>query len=90
MDQKTLCQDQDFVSDLIQNLHTRTQDFEEGDLLHRATKFLHYEQKLLDLSQIDLCEFSIDEDKWYLALMSSSAPLSPPQHFHRFSMLPAR
>jgi hypothetical protein len=54
--------DESFVSSHIQSLHTKTQDFEDGDLLDRTTKFLHYEKKLIPISIIDLEEFSLDEE----------------------------
>lgn len=43
----------DFVSDHILQLHSREQDIYEGDLLHRVTKFTHYEEKDILISQIE-------------------------------------
>lgn len=50
------------VANHIHKLHSRPEDFSEGDLLHRSSKFTHYERRLLPIASIDLNEFALDDD----------------------------
>ena len=51
-----------FVQGEVIRLHGRTQDFDEGDLMHRLDRFIRFEEMPIALSSIDLNEFSLDED----------------------------
>lgn len=49
-------------SELLQ-LHSRKQDFDEGDLLHRLDRFNAFVLKMLPISAINLTEFQVDQVK---------------------------
>lgn len=50
------------VQHQVMRLHTRVQDFDEGDVLHRLGRFTAFVFQPVPLSEIDLNEFSICED----------------------------
>jgi hypothetical protein len=51
------------VQNEVVRLHGRRQDIEEGDLLHRLDRFNFFVKKEVQISDIDLNEFSVDVDK---------------------------
>lgn len=53
----------DQVVDHVVKLHTRPQDFEEGDLLRRLDRFTVYVAKPIHLALIDFRESPVFEDK---------------------------
>ena len=50
------------VLDMVQDIHGRPEDFDEGDLVHRINKFDTYEKTVMDISDLDLDEWQVDED----------------------------
>lgn len=50
------------VLDLVHSIHARPEDFEEGDLVHRINKFDTYEQKIIDIDDLDLDEWNVEEE----------------------------
>lgn len=51
------------VQDEVIRLHGRKQDLNEGDLLHRLDRFNFFIKKSIDISDVDLDEFEVDQDK---------------------------
>ena len=50
------------VLDMVQDIHGRPDDLEEGDLVHRINKFDTYEKTIMDIDDLDLDEWEVDED----------------------------
>lgn len=51
-----------YVVDYVTRIHGRSADFSEGDLLDRINKFDTYEKTVIDISDLDLDEWEVDED----------------------------
>lgn len=47
---------------LVCDNHKRLEDFEDGDIVDRILAYSHYELREIPISDLDLNEFSIDED----------------------------
>ncbi len=52
----------DEIVDIVYSLHTREEDFEEGDLIERIKSFPFYELKNIPLSSLDTDEFMTDAE----------------------------
>lgn len=52
----------DSVVNEVRRLHTNKQDFADGDLLHRISRFDRYVMTAVPVERIDLFEFALDED----------------------------
>src|SRR6056297_976929 len=50
------------VINLVASIHGRSEDVEDGDLNHRLSKFDTYEKKVIDINDVDLDEWEVDED----------------------------
>lgn len=50
------------VLDMVQDIHGRPEDFDEGDLVHRINKFDTYEKTVMDIDDLNLDEWEVDED----------------------------
>jgi hypothetical protein len=50
------------IVDIVYSLHTREEDFEEGDLIERIKSFPFYELKNVPLSSLDTDEFMTDAE----------------------------
>lgn len=50
------------VLDYVSSHHGRPEDFDEGDLVDRINKFDTYEKKVIDIGDLDLDEWEVDED----------------------------
>ena len=50
------------VLDMVQDIHGRPEDFDEGDLIHRINKFDTYEKTVMDIDDLNLDEWEVDED----------------------------
>jgi hypothetical protein len=51
------------VLDLVASIHEREEDLSEGDLAHRLDKFTHYVVGAIPLSDIDLSEWGVDDER---------------------------
>ncbi len=52
----------DEIVDIVMSLHTREEDFEDGDLIERIKYFPFYELKNVPLSSLDTDEFMTDDE----------------------------
>lgn len=68
------------VYQLAQELHTREDDWHEGDIGARIEQFSHYVSRQLDVSKLNPHEYFIDEDKVdeYLEQIKASDGSCPP------------
>lgn len=65
-------------SELLQ-LHSRKQDFDDGDLLHRLDRFNAFVLKMLPISALNLTEFQVDQVKVQeFTLMYQESKACPP------------
>lgn len=61
-DEKTNLIPSDEIVDIVYSLHTREEDFEQGDLVERIKSFPFYELKNIPLSSLDTDEFMTDAE----------------------------